>query len=387
MKKIFNWTFGSIFRTLGRIIAYLFVGLLISSILSKTGFKLTDLLPIMKVNAEELVVPVNFVREEHHNIIYENNNSPGFEQSTNNSLISQRLIYSTIDNTINEYHITFDTNNKNYSNITYIEIPFIFSQPLGKEDVKLDSDKLTMTDNKSVYCKEWQVNNDGNYECIIYQNNISSGTLKDHEYLYKEYALNQFSFYIQMVYSDDTWNTCSLNSSSNIVCNVNGKIPKQLYFYINFKTSETTNFLIAISRQFRLYSSATQEQIDSINNINDSIKNDDVSGATDSSSSFFNNFDEGDTGSLMNLVKLPLKFLNSLNNTCSPITFNTGYLGNFTIPCLSTTLYNQEGINPIVNIVSLIINGLIMYGCINTIIKLVHKLKDPNNDEIEVLEL
>ena len=264
-----------------------------------------------KVNAEELVVPVNFVREEHHNIIYDNNNSPGFEQSTNNSLISQRIIYSTTDNKISEYHITFDTTNKNYSNITYIEIPFLFSQPLGKEDVKLDSDKLTMTDNKSVYCKEWQVNNDGNYECIIYQNNISSGNVKDHEYIYKQYALDQFSFYIQLVYSDDTWNTCTLNSSSNIVCNVNGKVPKQLYFYINFKTSDTTTFLMAISRGFRLYSSATQEQINAINNVNETLKenheyNNNASKDTTEQENEINNYEKQED-SLRNSLNLDIE--------------------------------------------------------------------------------
>lgn len=384
MKKIINWSFGAFFRTIGRIFAYFCIGLLILIIGSKLDLKLPFNL-LMKVNAEELVVPVNFIREEQHTVNY--SNSPGFEQSTSNSLIALRSIYSTTDNEIKEYHITFDIQNKDYSNISYIEIPFTFSQPLGIEEIHSDKDKLTFTDKNSVYCKEWKLLSNGNYECVIFQNKISNATITDHEYIYKQIALDQFSFYIQMVYSDNTWNTCSLNSSSNIVCNPNGKVPKQLYFYINFKTNKTTNFLLGITRAFRLYSSATKEQINAINNINDNIKNDDVSGATDSSSSFFNNFNAGDTGSLMNLVKLPLKFLNSLNTTCSPITFNTGYLGNITIPCLSSSLYNQDGLKPIINIVSLIINGLIMYGCINTIIKLVQKLKDPNNDDIEVMEL
>lgn len=262
-----------------------------------------------KVNAEELVVPVNFVKEYHHNINY--NDSPGFEQSTNNALISQRVIYSTTDNKINEYHITFDTNNVNYSNITYIEIPFLFSQPLGKEEVHLDSDNLSMKDKNAVYCKEWKMNSDGNYQCIIYDSKISSGNVKDHEYVYKNYALDQFSFYIQLVYSDDTWNTCSLNSSSNIVCNVNGKIPKQLYFYINFKTTETTTFLMAISRGFRCYSSATQEQIDAINNVDETLKqnheyNNNASEDTSEQENEINNYEQQED-SLRNSLNLDIE--------------------------------------------------------------------------------
>ena len=43
MKKIINWTFGSVFRTFGRIIAYLIVGGLIGLILSQNHVKISDI--------------------------------------------------------------------------------------------------------------------------------------------------------------------------------------------------------------------------------------------------------------------------------------------------------------------------------------------------------
>ena len=52
MKKIVNWTFGACFRTIGRFLAILFVGVLLLFIGSKFGFKLDSILPI-KVNASE----------------------------------------------------------------------------------------------------------------------------------------------------------------------------------------------------------------------------------------------------------------------------------------------------------------------------------------------
>lgn len=89
----------------------------------------------------------------------------------------------------------------------------------------------------------------------------------------------------------------------------------------------------------------------------------------------------------MNIVKLPLKFLDSLNSQCSPITINTGYLGNITIPCLSSSLYSVDGLKQIITIASLVLNATICYGCIKSIVSCVEKLKNPNDDEIEVIDL
>ena len=50
MKKIINWTFGSVFRTFGRILAYISIGILVAFLMSKFDIKLNDLLglPIVK---------------------------------------------------------------------------------------------------------------------------------------------------------------------------------------------------------------------------------------------------------------------------------------------------------------------------------------------------
>ena len=56
MNKIFNWTIGSLFRTFGRILAYLLLGGLIALILSKNSIKLpklSDLLLFEHINASE----------------------------------------------------------------------------------------------------------------------------------------------------------------------------------------------------------------------------------------------------------------------------------------------------------------------------------------------
>lgn len=296
MKKIINWIFGSFFRQLGRVLAFILVGYLIASLLT---YKDINIPSFLNVNAEELVVPVNYVREQHQNIDY--TNSPGFEQSTTNSLIALRSITSTNNNSIKEYKISFNTTNLDYTNISYIEIPFSFSKPLIFNSTD---------DTETYFCEQWTLDPDTNtYSCTqklqyynkaLVENNTSDVTINN--------------FYIQMVYSDDSWNTCSLNSTNNIICNVNGKVPKQLYFYINFKTAKTTNFLLAISRAFKLYSSATKEQIDSINNIKDKL--DDTKNTITSNS----DDDESESCGIICKLKSIVKFLkpDSLKNIIVP---------------------------------------------------------------------
>lgn len=132
---------------------------------------------------------------------------------------------------------------------------------------------------------------------------------------------------------------------------------------------------------------ATDEIKQEAKKTNDTLNNSDISDSNSQTSGFFNDFDTGDTGSLMNIVKLPLKFLDSLNSQCSPITINTGYLGNITIPCLSSSLYSTNGIQQIINIARLVLNATICYGCIKSIVSCVEKLKNPNDDEVEVIDL
>ena len=132
---------------------------------------------------------------------------------------------------------------------------------------------------------------------------------------------------------------------------------------------------------------ATAEIKEEAKKTNDTISNSDISDSNSQTSAFFDDFDSGDTGSLMNIVKLPLKFLDSLNSQCSSITINTGYLGNITIPCLSSSLYSVDGLKQIITIATLVLNASICYGCIKSIVSCVEKLKNPNDDEIEVIDL
>ena len=60
MKRVINWTFGSVFRTFGRVIAYIAIGALFALIMSKNNIKITDLLGIERVDALTTITPSTY---------------------------------------------------------------------------------------------------------------------------------------------------------------------------------------------------------------------------------------------------------------------------------------------------------------------------------------
>lgn len=134
----------------------------------------------------------------------------------------------------------------------------------------------------------------------------------------------------------------------------------------------------------------TKHSIDETNktikDTNNTIKDDNVDSSTNKGSSFFNDFDSGDEGSLTDIVSLPLEYVQHLNDTCQPFTIPTGKLGNITIPCLSS-IWSSTSFAGIIKTASLIINGIICYKLLSSLFLFFKQLKDPDDDKVEVMNL
>lgn len=119
---------------------------------------------------------------------------------------------------------------------------------------------------------------------------------------------------------------------------------------------------------------------------NDTIKDDNVDSSTNQGSSFFNDFNSGDEGSLTDIVSLPLEYVQHLNDSCKPFTIPAGNLGTITIPCLSS-IWLSTPFASIINTASLIINGIICYKLLSSLFIFFKELKDPDDDKVEVMNL
>lgn len=125
---------------------------------------------------------------------------------------------------------------------------------------------------------------------------------------------------------------------------------------------------------------------DGLGDLNDSINSSDTSGAEDSFGGFFDNFEDDDYG-LSDIIKTPLTFIQGLStNTCTPITLPLPFVDqNLVLPCIKPIF--QEHFSPLLTVYQLITFGLISYFIVINIFKTVRGFKNPDSNNVEVLEL
>lgn len=131
---------------------------------------------------------------------------------------------------------------------------------------------------------------------------------------------------------------------------------------------------------------AIQDTTQAINNVNNSINNDNVDGASSEVDSLLNNSSFNDSSGIQSIINAPLNLINGLTNSCSPIQLTIPYIDTpLTIPCLKQELTNH--IPTVVPILSTAINGFIIYRILIDIVHLIKSARNPDDDRIEVLDL
>lgn len=131
---------------------------------------------------------------------------------------------------------------------------------------------------------------------------------------------------------------------------------------------------------------SNQDIVDSIGDLNNSINDSNVDGATDSASGFFENFEDNDHG-LSAFITSPLNFIKSItNSTCEPITFTLPFTHDtVSLPCM-TPIY-QKFFGNFLTVWQMITNGLIAYWVGINCFRIVKNMKDPEKYYVEVMGL
>lgn len=129
------------------------------------------------------------------------------------------------------------------------------------------------------------------------------------------------------------------------------------------------------------------EQTNAINGLNDSINDDNTDGATSEASEFFSDFNTNTFG-LTSIITAPLNLIQSLTSkTCTPLHLPLPYLNNkyLDLPCMSI-IYSQH-FGTFFTIYQTITYGIIAYWVVVRIFNHVKDFKNPEHDEIEVVDL
>ena len=123
-----------------------------------------------------------------------------------------------------------------------------------------------------------------------------------------------------------------------------------------------------------------------LENINDSLTNSDSSGASSDAENFFSGFNT-DTFGLTSIITSPLNLIGSITgSSCSPLGLPLPYVNkSLTLPCMSS-IY-QKHFGSFLSLYQTITFGIVAYWVCVRIFNLVKDFKNPEHDEIEVLDL
>lgn len=131
----------------------------------------------------------------------------------------------------------------------------------------------------------------------------------------------------------------------------------------------------------------TENQIkQGITDVNDTLNNDDVTESTNEASDFFNGFTT-DTHGLTAIITAPLTLISSITSkSCSPLVLPLPFVDkDLTLPCMGA-IYSQY-FGSFLSIYQLITFGIVAYWVCVRVFNLVKDFKNPDHDEIEVLDL
>lgn len=131
-------------------------------------------------------------------------------------------------------------------------------------------------------------------------------------------------------------------------------------------------------------SNKTNEEL---GNLNDNLNDSDTSDATNEAGDFFSGF-ETDTFGLTSIITAPLNLIGSItSSSCSPLGLKVPFVENSTLnlPCMST-IY-QKHFGSFLSVYQTITFGIIAYWVCVRVFALVKDFKNPDHDEIEVLDL
>lgn len=131
-------------------------------------------------------------------------------------------------------------------------------------------------------------------------------------------------------------------------------------------------------------SNKIDETNDKLNDLNSSLNDSNINGSLGDAGSFFDNFTTTDHGGLSGIITAPLVAINQmLNTSCNPMT--TTFKGKeLSLPC-GYEFWNKMG--PIQDFINLVLGGLLCYQIIIKLYKLIEKIKNPEDDRLEVMDL
>lgn len=359
MFKVFNWFFGSFFRTLGRVLVFILLGYILFSFINISDIKLPNLFGVLNVNADTINV---------------SNATNGYVLINNNTFNYQDFYNKSDSDVAVRFGINVPLSYTNLYSYAFIDIcsgTDIFtyrSNNLGQACANSCFSNQVMTTKTNYFCRTGEK---GEYSGKIFRITVPISKWQQDTADELGTVNDLLSFHT----NQESWN------------------PLRVYGVYLTDTSETGQYQVDYSNAINDINSSINgvngsinEVNSSINGVNDSINNSDISGASDSANNFFNNFST-DTHGLTGIITAPLNAINSLTNkTCNPLVLPLPFVDkDLTLPCMRE-LYDAH-FGSFMTIYDTITLGIVSYWVCVRIFSLVKDFKNPEHDEVEVVDL
>ena len=386
MNKILNWTFGSLFRTIGRLLGFLIVCILLVLIGSKLGLKIPDFLMPMKISAASLrgwasELPA-LSRVEYKSCSSKN--------SCSDSLYIETDFFETP-----QIYRSFITNAENSamnigSNGYIIQTPAqgLKAGYLYNINYYICSSKTLSNATFDIYGTTYADGyNDGNIFTSVKSSSISTTPIIDGGRTFNGACYLFIGLFVPD--KDYTWSAFRVTSSSvinNVYLSTIAVEQKELGLYTSTVKDLIDNSGFATADSVQEVQDSVDQVQEQIKETQDTITNNDSSGATGEAGGFFENFNT-ETFGLTSIITAPLNAINNiLTSSCSSLSIPLPFVNkNIVLPCMTTIYSNYFG--AFFQLYQLITTGIISYYIIVRIFNLVKDFKNPEHDEIEVVDL
>lgn len=382
MKKIFNWSVGSFFRTMGRVIAYFVIGFIIFTFVSKSD-KLSSLL-FMSVKADTTPnywitntdVPTYFDLFDCTESTCNRVNSDNYtnEMIELNETGGRQFTVTTRPYTIYRNGIVIRTSSNARYNVGYLyQTTFYVCS-----DAYMDNASNTIYPS---YYGDAFTNNNVFQSSNSYNLSGLPGLAPRWNYCYA----------FSTIFSpgdNGTYINLRLKSTSKIngYYALVGFKSESLGLYSGEVESIVQNSGFATASSVDEVKQATNEVKQEIKSTNDTLNNDDVNESLTEADGFFNGFTTNTHG-LTGIITAPLNAIQSLTSkTCSPLVLPIPFVDkDLTLPCMRQIYTDNFG--GFMNLYDVIVIGIVSYWVLVRIFTLVKDFKNPDHDEIEVVDL
>lgn len=345
----------------------------------------------------------NIALSSKNNISIGNSLSNASSNYVNGNYLTTMNYSSVSNNTVLQFAFTTSSNG------TFIFIPWSTTSTVSQSYVLT---QISIDDLGSGGISQADIDNSLNSQTNVIQNsinNVENNIIENQNNIFT--CSNLWNPETQILYEDSHWVYQTINIPKDGTYYFKSNLPNILfdsyvysvphsmyltagsyliYFGDNNNVIDVNNAKIMLSATDVPYCKYGQNKIDETNdkldNIDETLNNSDTSGAQDSGGGFFNDFTT-DTHGLTGIITAPLSLIKSItSSSCSPLVIPLPYVDkDLTLPCMGEIYSNYFG--SFLSIYQLITFGIVAYWvCVRTF-NLVKDFKNPDHDEIEVLDL